>query len=270
MKNKSSHLRHEIRNPNSEIGNCFTLIELLARQAVVPLRNRRRGKASSMVFTLIELLVVIAIISILMAMLLPALKNARESAKSIACINNLKQFHTPYMLYSSDWGDWNTPCIFDTGNNTSVEWCATDMYGYYRNIDTKMVCPSITENDWLGDWNTLASDSYVSNSLWGSMGGCVMGSSLTGENGAMPLSKSTQVKSPSNTIVLCEGLNMRADYFPGAFQPQYGGRVTGWNGGRIRLRHTKTSANPLYFDGHATSTHVSELSNTSDLWRLTK
>ena len=64
-------------------------------------RNRSEVISS---FTLIELLVVIAIISILMAMLLPALKKARGMARQIECLNTMKQCGTASTYYLNDFG----------------------------------------------------------------------------------------------------------------------------------------------------------------------
>ncbi len=56
--------------------------------------NKRRG------FTLIELLVVIAVIAILMAILMPALKRAREQGKRAVCLSNLKQLVLAWIMYA--------------------------------------------------------------------------------------------------------------------------------------------------------------------------
>lgn len=65
-----------------------------------------RGKPMRKAFTLVELLVVISIIALLIAILLPVLKNVKISATMMVCSSNLKQVGTGVFAYTTDNKDY--------------------------------------------------------------------------------------------------------------------------------------------------------------------
>ncbi len=72
-------------------------------------------------FTLLELLVVIAITAILIALLLPTLRNAKEKASRTACMSNLKQINWGLHMYSGDSSD-KAPHTPGTTNSPGLNW----------------------------------------------------------------------------------------------------------------------------------------------------
>ena len=65
-------------------------------------RRVRHARPTRAAFTLVELLVVIGIIGVLVAILMPALNRARESARQVQCLSNLKQLATATIGYCND------------------------------------------------------------------------------------------------------------------------------------------------------------------------
>jgi len=196
-------------------------------------------------FTLIELLVVIAIIAILASLLFPALKSAKDMAKGIACIGNLRQSGLSLLNYTSDSNGY-----YPMENEISPpyrRWTHTLYIGKYINNWEMLVCPSFyPHGNLIKDPDTEWRNSYVTYGMGG----------LYNWNDYLCLNKAWNV---SQTEVLLDSVDTNPpewyyDYKlapAGSFLQAHAIRKyrldDPW---KVHFRH-KHKANVIFMDGHA-------------------
>ena len=178
-------------------------------------------------FTLIELLVVIAIISVLAALLLPALGRAKQQAWATACLSNVKQIGIAARLYADDFND-----ALPRSAHTGQSWTGT-LQPYCAGTNLWR-CPR--------DKNQTRFYSYAINDYL-----------LPNPGSTTGFSKFTQVPAPSQTLWLGESARKNLDdhfHFNPATEPD-SSYAPPFFAKEVEVKAHRAGANYLFVDGHA-------------------
>ena len=212
-------------------------------------------------FTLIELLVVIAVIALLLSILLPALRMAKEQGRRVVCISMFKTIGLANNIYANECKDWFVPIDDDTvfpagwyGNQAFIGYLAlVDKEAYGKNVQEMYICPSASPQ--------TASLSPPFNRF-------TFGPNITGmvrKDGVNPAGgagtgylglKKTEIRSPANKLMYTDS---NGNYLVSVFGADYelvwdlygdvngDYNISGWYS--VAYRHAE-GANALFCDGH--------------------
>ncbi len=220
---------------------------------------------SSRGFTLIELLVVIGLMAILVGILVPALRGAKDNALRLECLNNLHQMSVASFMYQSS-NDGSYPLAFDYGASTLwfEEWdFSTDYQGatrpgllwdYHPHPDIP-VCPSVK-------WANADSSTGIRGSTPQSGTGynynvtAIGGYRLLGRNTFTSSARMEDIRRPSQTSVFGDGHGTGGPnkfmYGPEADSEHNPSTITQRIAGTQGYRHVGET-NMVFADGHGES-----------------